>query len=51
MLFEYSSYGVGASPDMKLIVFTPLAEKDTVRKVEHLLKGSCFKPGRKGAKR
>jgi len=39
MLFEYSSLGVGDPPDMKLIVFTPLEEEDTVRKLDRLLRG------------
>jgi hypothetical protein len=37
MLFEYSSFGVGDPPEMKLIVFTPLEEEDTARKLERLL--------------
>ena len=36
MLFEYSSFGVGDPPDMKLIVFTPLEDEDTIRKLERL---------------
>ena len=38
MLFEYSSFGVGDSADMKLIFFTPLAEEDSVTKLERLLR-------------
>jgi transcriptional regulator with XRE-family HTH domain len=38
MLFEYSSFGVGDPPDMKLIVFTPLEGEDTVRKLDRLLR-------------
>jgi len=37
MLFEYSSFGVGDTPDMKLIVFTPLDEDGTAQKLERLL--------------
>ncbi len=37
MLFEYSSFGVGDPPDMKLIVFTPLDDEDTVAKLDRLL--------------
>jgi MmyB-like transcription regulator ligand binding domain len=37
MLFEYPSFGVGDSPDMRLIVFTPLEEEGTARKLEWLL--------------
>jgi len=36
MLFEYSSFGVGDLPDMKLIVFTPI--DDTAEKLERLLR-------------
>jgi transcriptional regulator with XRE-family HTH domain len=39
MLFEYSSLGVGDPPDMKLIVFTPLEDEGTVRKLDRLLRG------------
>jgi transcriptional regulator with XRE-family HTH domain len=39
MLFEYSSLGAGDPPDMKLIVFTPLEEEDTVQKLDRLLTG------------
>jgi MmyB-like transcription regulator ligand binding domain len=38
MLFEYSSLGIGDPPDIKLIVFTPLEEEGTVRKLERLLR-------------
>jgi transcriptional regulator with XRE-family HTH domain len=38
MLFEYSSLGVGDPPDMKLIVFTPLEDESTIRKLERLLR-------------
>jgi PAS domain-containing protein len=31
MLFEYSSFGVGDPPDMKLIVFTPLDDEGTAQ--------------------
>ena len=37
MLFEYSSFGVGDPPDMKLIVFTPLEDDGTARKLDWLL--------------
>ena len=39
MLFEYSSFGVGDPPDMKLIVFTPLEDEDSARKLVRLLRG------------
>jgi transcriptional regulator with XRE-family HTH domain len=42
MLFEYSSFGVGDPPDMKLIVFTPLDEEDTARKLDRLLRGGSL---------
>lgn len=38
MLFEYSSFGVGDPPDMKLIVFTPLDEEDTAQRLDRLLR-------------
>lgn len=38
MLFEYSSLGVGDPAELKLIVFTPLAEDGTVKKLERLLR-------------
>lgn len=38
MLFEYSSLGVGDPPDMKLIVFTPLEDEGTARKLDWLLR-------------
>ncbi len=38
MLFEYSSFGVGDQPDMKLIVFTPLVDEGTARKLDRLLR-------------
>ena len=38
MLFEYSSFGVGDLPDMKLIVFTPLEDEGTARKLDRLLR-------------
>jgi transcriptional regulator with XRE-family HTH domain len=37
MEFEYSSFNVGDQPDMKLIVFTPLEEDGTARKLARLL--------------
>jgi transcriptional regulator with XRE-family HTH domain len=43
MLFEYSSLGIGDPPDMKLIVFTPLEEEETVRKLERLLRHPSFR--------
>jgi transcriptional regulator with XRE-family HTH domain len=43
MLFEYSSFGVGDPPDMKLIVFTPLEEEGTIRKLERLLRDRPFR--------
>lgn len=39
MVFEHSSYGVGDPPDMKLVVFTPLADEGTSRKLDRLLRG------------
>ena len=39
MVFEYSSYGVGDPPDKKLIVFTPLADEGTSRKLDQFLQG------------
>jgi transcriptional regulator with XRE-family HTH domain len=38
MLFEYSSLGVGDPPDMKLIIFTPLEDEGTARKLDRLLR-------------
>jgi transcriptional regulator with XRE-family HTH domain len=38
MLFEYSSFGVGDLPDMKLIVFTPLDDEGTPEKLDRLLR-------------
>ncbi len=38
MLFEYSSFGVGDPPDLKLIVFTPLEAEGTARKLDRLLR-------------
>ena len=43
MLFEYSSLGVGDPPDMKLIVFTPLEDEGTIRKLERLLRDRPFR--------
>ena len=37
MAFEYSSFGVGDPPDMKLIVFTPLEVDGTAGKLAELL--------------
>lgn len=37
MEFEYSSFGVGDQPDMKLIVFTPLDEDGSAEKLRVLL--------------
>ena len=42
MLFEYSSFGVGDPPDMKLIVFTPLDDEGTVQKLDRLLRAAPF---------
>jgi len=36
--FEYASLAVGEPPDMRLVVFTPLAEDDTAAKLERLLR-------------
>jgi transcriptional regulator with XRE-family HTH domain len=44
MLFEYSSLGVGDPPDMKLIVFTPLEDEGTIRKLDWLLRDLQRKP-------
>lgn len=41
MSFEYSSFGVGAEPEMKLIVFTPLKEDGTAHKLAALLQKSA----------
>lgn len=38
MLFEYSSLGVGDPPEMKLVVFTPLADEGTPEKLASLLR-------------
>ena len=38
MVLEYSSFGVGDQPDMKLIVFTPIEDEDTPRKLDGLLR-------------
>ena len=43
MLFEYSSFGVGEPADMRLIVFTPLEEEGTTRKLDRLLRGRPFR--------
>ena len=37
MIFEYTSLGVSDSPDMKLVVFTPLQEENTAQKLQDLL--------------
>lgn len=39
MVFEHSSYGVDDPPDVKLVVFTPLADEGTSRKLDRLLRG------------
>ena len=44
MLFEYSSLGVGDPADMKLIVFTPLEDEGTIRKLDWLLRDLLRKP-------
>lgn len=44
MVFEYSSFGVGDAPDMKLIVFTPLEDEGSVAKLERLLLGERASP-------
>jgi transcriptional regulator with XRE-family HTH domain len=44
MLFEYSSFGVGDPPDMKLIVFTPLHDDGTARKLDRLLRDRPLDP-------
>jgi transcriptional regulator with XRE-family HTH domain len=38
MLFEYSKFVAGDSPDMKLIVFTPVDDEGTIEKLERLLR-------------
>jgi hypothetical protein len=43
MEFEYSSFSVGDQPDMKLIVFTPLVQDGTARKLARLLARSAVK--------
>src|SRR5436305_4670952 len=45
MEFEYSSFGVGDQPDMKLIVFTPLEADGTAKKLNALVRGSTSPPG------
>lgn len=37
MTFEYTSLAVAEQPDMKLVVFTPLAEDETAKKLDRLL--------------
>lgn len=37
MLFEYSTFGAGDPPEMKLVVFTPLEDDGTAGKLERLL--------------
>jgi len=37
MVFEYTSFAVTDHPDMKLVVYTPLEEAQSVRKLETLL--------------
>jgi hypothetical protein len=39
MVFEYTSFAVTDHPDMKLVVYTPLEEAQSVRKLETLLHG------------
>jgi transcriptional regulator with XRE-family HTH domain len=39
MAFEYTSFNLSDRPDMKLIVYTPLAEGETREKLERLLGG------------
>lgn len=41
MHFEYSSLGIGDPPEMKLMVFTPLAEEESVQKLDELLAPSA----------
>ena len=38
MLFEYASLGVGDQPDVKLVVFTPVEDEGTIRKLDRLLR-------------
>jgi hypothetical protein len=45
MLFEYSSLGVGDPPDLKLIVFTPLEDEGTARKLDRLLRDRHLRLG------
>ena len=44
MVFEYSSFNVTGQPDLKLIVYTPLAEAQTVDKLEELLQDEGDRP-------
>jgi hypothetical protein len=37
MTFEYTSFAVTGSPDIKLIVYTPLASEQTAEKLDALL--------------
>ena len=39
MVFEYTSFAVTDYPDMKLVVYTPLEEAQSVKKLEALLHG------------
>jgi transcriptional regulator with XRE-family HTH domain len=39
MVFEYTSFAVTDHPDMKLVVYTPLEEAQSVEKLEALLRG------------
>ena len=41
MVFEYTSLTVAEQPDMKLVVYTPADEEQTMRKLERLLKGGA----------
>ena len=37
MVFEYTSLSVSGQPDLKFVVYTPLEEEQTIRKLDALL--------------
>jgi transcriptional regulator with XRE-family HTH domain len=48
MSFEYTSFALSDRPDMKLIVFTPLAETGSAEKLERLLRNESLLSRRRG---
>jgi hypothetical protein len=46
MTFEYSSFAVTGSPDMKLVVYTPLSSDRTAEKLDSLLVAASAQAGR-----